>query len=79
MKRFFFLICLVLFLSGCATLRDVAKEAGEITREETTEYTLALKTLLSPFTPYAMPAAAGLGYVLALLRRLYKKKKGSKN
>lgn len=79
MKRYILIFALVLF-TGCATLGMLAEEAKQITTEEVRPQIESIGVLIDGLIPgpYKMPAAIGVGYLLALVRRIYKKKKGSK-
>jgi len=79
MAKYVLILMLVFSLSGCITLQTLAREASSITSEEMNPPANALSTLMDTVVPdpYKVPAAMAGGYVWALLRRLYKKKKGS--
>jgi len=79
MKNFFLILILVL-LTGCATLGMLADEASQIKAEEARPQIESVGVLIDGLIPgpYAMPASIGLGYLLCLFRRIYKKKKGCK-
>jgi len=84
MKRYFiiFLFC-IFILTGCAGLNRLVTDIKEI--KESGEATQVLSEPVSaiamPFIPqpYQIPASIFLGYVIALVRRWYKKKQGSVN
>lgn len=75
-------IAMAICLSGCATLEGLLTEVQEIatTGEANPEITATL-TIVDDFfdDPWGGLFAVGTGYGLALLRRWYKKKKGSKS
>lgn len=64
---------------GCATLGMLADEARQIKSEDVQPQVDSIGILIEDLipTPYKIPAAIGLGYIFALARRLYKRKKGS--
>jgi hypothetical protein len=67
----------IILLCGCATLGELQ----DIHRTgEAKEYISASGVILDDFVknPYDTMGAVGMGYLLALLRRWYKKKMGSK-
>lgn len=72
---------MIISMCGCATLKEVAEEASQIKSEEVTPQANAAGVLLDTFVPqpYRIPASMGIGYILALLRRMYKKKQGAKS
>jgi flagellar basal body-associated protein FliL len=79
MKRFvklFVVFAVVVFLAGCATLKDMAQEAPQT---DPTAEIAAVSTLTGDLvaSPWDNILQVGLGYGLALLRRWYKKKKGA--
>lgn len=73
-----FLLVLVVFLCGCAALMALTGEGKEITSEEVRPLAGSFDVLLGDMVPqpYRYPAAYAFGWISALLRRLYKKKKG---
>ena len=75
-----FIIVTAIFLStGCATLGMLADEARQIKQEEVAPQIESVGILIEDLVPapYRIPASIGLGYLLALIRRIYKRKKGS--
>lgn len=72
-------LLIVFFFCGCATLGMLADEASQITPAELETsaggFALIMNTLVPE--PYRAPAILGAGYVLALIRRVYKKNKGA--
>ena len=79
MKKYF-LILVIALLTGCATFGMLLDEAKEIKAEDVRPQSESIGVLIDGLVPgpYKWPAAMGLGYLLALYRRLYKKKKGAK-
>jgi len=75
--KFSVLIMLLIFLSGCATLRELANEAPTV---NATPEISAVSTLTSDVvdSPWDNLIQVGIGYALALLRQWYKKKQGAK-
>jgi len=74
---FSFLVLAIAFVSGCATLGEIA---AEIPSMDASAEVAAVSTLTSDIVnqPWDNLLQVGLGYVLALLRIMYKKKKGMK-
>lgn len=76
------LICLIIFLGllcGCATFGELASEGLQITPAEISGSADAVSVLINDIIPepYKIPSAIALGYIASLLRRMYKRKKGS--
>lgn len=75
------ILAMVICLMGCATLEGLLTETQEIaaTGEAIPDITASL-SIIDDFVdaPWNGLTAVGIGYGLALLRRWYKKKKGSK-
>ncbi len=76
------LLCLIIFLGllcGCATLGEIATEGLRMTPSEISGTADAVSILVNNIipAPYKIPSAFIVGYIIALLRRIYKKKKGS--
>lgn len=67
-------------LSGCVTLGDIREEAKTITNEDVSCYTSPIISLLgdSVDNPLQSASIMAIGYIACLVRRLYKKKKGSR-
>jgi hypothetical protein len=63
--------------AGCITLREFTETATSVPIEEITKQAQASETIISNYVeePYQTGGALAIGYVLALLRQLYKKKK----
>ena len=86
MKKDLFVLAVILVIMmmvlsmGCATLGMLADEAAQITAEDVGPQVESIGVLIDGLIPgpYKIPAAVGLGYLCALLRRIYKKKKGCK-
>ena len=81
MTKFLALLIIILVaifsLAGCAGLGEII---SEIPQTDATAEIGAVKVIVDDFVtePYQTSIILGLGYALALLRRWYKKKKGSK-
>ncbi len=79
--NFIFLPLLVLFiafcLTGCATLQEALME---IPQTDASAEIGAIEVIAGDYLkePYQTTITIGIGYALALLRRMYKKKKGAK-
>lgn len=80
MRKYLLIIMLVL-LCGCGSLAMLAQESGNITPIEIRQNSTSVGDILDDFVPepYRFPSSIALGYIIALLRRVYKKHKGSKN
>lgn len=70
---------IMFFFVGCATLGMIADEASQVTADEISLDETGLGELIGTFVPgpYKVPALLGVGYILAIIRRIYKKKKGA--
>jgi len=79
MKKLF-LILTISFFTGCGYLPIIAEEAKQITADEVRPQSESIGILIDGLipNPYKIPAAVGMGYIIALARRLYKRKKGCK-
>lgn len=75
--KLFGVLFVALFLTGCASLGELAQ--GIQTIDPTAEIA-AVSTLTADFVdqPWDNIIQIALGYGLALLRRMYKKKKGAR-
>ncbi len=71
------ILLLALLLSGCASLGELAQELQAV---DPSAEIAAVSALTDDFVnqPWDNILQVGLGYALALLRRMYKKKKGAK-
>lgn len=77
MKYVLIVIVFVLTVSGCAYLHEIAEEVPHV---EPGQDVAAISTLTKDIIPqpYGAAVSYALGYVSALIRRVYKKHKGSK-
>ena len=80
-KKIFIIIFLsIILISGCATMRQLGEDIKNINKEggATTEIELINNTVGTMIPePYRIPASIGIGYLICLIRRIYKRKKGS--
>lgn len=79
MRKIMIIACLLVCVSGCAALKEIAQNPEEFIAEAQPSIE-ASSTLLDGVTknPIDELVVFGIGYASALLRRLYKKKMGSK-
>lgn len=79
-RKMLFLTLILGLFCGCAMLGEMANEGLQITPSEIGSSADAVSVLVNDIipAPYKIPSALALGYVFALLRRVYKKRKGSK-
>lgn len=77
LSKFFGVLFVVLFLSGCASLGEIAQDIQEI---DATPEIGAVATLTGDIVdaPWDNIVQVAIGYALALLRRKYKVSKGAK-
>lgn len=73
---FFVLVFLVLF-SGCVTMREIKEEASLVSPSDVTAISEPVSMLLDNALddPLRSFASGSIGYLLCLLRNLYKRKK----
>lgn len=74
----FFLALVIFFFAGCGTLGLLVDESGDLSLTDVRPTVTLLEELAGSLVPppYNIPAALAAGYLLALGRRIYKKKKG---
>jgi len=79
-KKMLFLTLGLGLLCGCAMLGEMANEGLQMTPSEIGSSADAVSVLVNDIipAPYKIPSALVVGYIIALIRRVYKKKKGSR-
>ena len=78
-KKMLFLTFVLALLCGCGMLGEMINEGAQITPTEMGPSADAVSVLVNGLipAPYKIPSALALGYIIALVRRMYKKKKGA--
>jgi hypothetical protein len=73
------ILLIVVFFCGCAAIGEFLNQGAEITKDEVEQGGSGLAALVSSVVPapYKIPAAIAIGYIAALIRRIYKKKQGA--
>lgn len=77
LKTCLILSSLCLFLAGCVTVGQLKESADAVTQDEIATLSAPVSALLSGVLddPLNSLASGGLGYIICLLRNLYKTKK----